>query len=83
VRLAREPGRRDARYAQLFTGMPSAIDPQVRRSGDRPAHGDVLPAAQGQATNHSNAELLARIEALEAAVESLRGELARINGGGA
>jgi uncharacterized protein len=83
VRLPKEPSRRDARYAQLFTGMPSAIDPQVRRSGDRPAHGDVLPAAQGQATNHSNAELLARIEALEAAVESLRGELARINGGGA
>jgi uncharacterized protein len=83
VRLAKEPGRRDARYAQLFTGTPSTIDPPPQRSSASLAHGAAQPVARDQATNDSTAALLARVEVLETAVETLRHELAQIRGGGA
>jgi uncharacterized protein len=83
VRLPKEPSRRDARYAQLFTGMPSAIDPPVARSNADSAQSALSSATQATAPSASSASLLARIEALETTVESLRREVAQIRGGGA
>ncbi|HEY0663727.1 MAG TPA: DUF480 domain-containing protein, partial [Thiobacillaceae bacterium] len=55
VRLAREPGRRESRYAQLFTGEPpEALSPEPGKLGD------ASPAA--------GADLVARVTALEAEV---------------
>jgi uncharacterized protein YceH (UPF0502 family) len=67
AKLAREPGRRESRYAQLFTGEPaqalaSAIDAEPRPD---PA----TPATPG---------LSARIAALEAEVADLRQRLATL-----
>jgi hypothetical protein len=59
VRLAREPGRRESRYAQLFTGEPTqalAAEPYA------------LPAALPAA----DPDLAARVSALEAEVARLR-----------
>jgi uncharacterized protein YceH (UPF0502 family) len=59
VRLAREPGRRESRYAQLFTGEPTqavAAEPYA------------LPAA----TTATDPDLAARVSALEAEVAQLR-----------
>jgi uncharacterized protein len=64
AKLPREPGRRESRYAQLFTGpidMSSLPQVQTVGSGSPPTE-----------------DLAARIEALEAAVESLREEIATL-----
>ena len=68
VKLAREPGRRESRYAQLFTGPVTAglagrdddVAPSMPRADSRASTGDAL---------------LARIAALEAAVAGMRQEL--------
>ena len=67
VRLAREPGRRESRYAQLFTGPPSmqpAPEPSPVPS--------VIEGAPGSGT------LAARVDALEATVTELQRELAEL-----
>jgi uncharacterized protein YceH (UPF0502 family) len=66
VRLAREAGRRDSRYAQLFTGE---IDE---------AQTEALPAGFGTATGASGATPAnggSRLDRLEAEVRQLREEL--------
>ena len=68
VKLAREPGRREARYAQLFTGAPAM------RAG--PVDG-LEPAAPSPAEPADGA-LVARVETLEAAVAGLQRELAAL-----
>ena len=67
ARLAREPGRRDSRYMQLFSGTepPTATEPAT-------------PAAPTRASGDGRLE--ARIEALEEAVAALRRELAALRG---
>jgi uncharacterized protein YceH (UPF0502 family) len=66
VRLQREPGRREARYAQLFTGPPRDAAPQVTE--------EELPGrAAGESTS-----LAQRIAALEAQVEELRRAIDRL-----
>jgi uncharacterized protein len=78
TRLAREPGRRDARYAHLFgdpAALPSAAAAGTADGADAPA--DTPERAAGAAAQRSpeaaaNAQLLARIERLEAEVASLR-----------
>jgi uncharacterized protein YceH (UPF0502 family) len=67
VKLAREPGRRESRYAQLFTGtpeMPLAISDAIERAA---------PAAS------ADDPLVARIEALEATVTALQRQLAELS----
>ena len=68
VRLAREPGRRESRYAQLFTGPPTqqVDDPSVE------PRAIVAPP--------EDPTLAGRVEALEHAVEKLRRELAELRG---
>jgi uncharacterized protein YceH (UPF0502 family) len=59
ARLAREPGRRESRYAQLFTGVPTQA--VADESTDLPA-----------ATTAAESGLAARVSALEAEVAGLR-----------
>lgn len=65
VRLPREPGRREARYAQLFTGPVAASAPEAEAE---PAVARTAPS--------SKASLDARVAELERAVEELRSRLA-------
>ena len=69
ARLPREPGRRDSRYMQLFTGAepPAAAEPVDSAPPDR------VPAT---------GRLESRVEALEQAVEELRRELRGLRGSG-
>ena len=64
TRLAREPGRREARYAQLFTGAPpEPVEPPVRA---------------GRAPVRAEAAADDRLERLEQAVERLQVEVAEL-----
>lgn len=72
VQLAREPGRRDSRWAQLFTELPAATSP---------APPDERPASVSAAGAPASAPGLAdRVAALEAEVAALRAELAALKG---
>lgn len=62
-RLARQPGAREARYAQLFTDLPAA------EAGGEPAAGVPEPAETG---------LAARVAALEAELAALAAEVAAL-----
>jgi len=65
VRLPREPGRRDARYAHLFSGavaVPASAEPQT------------------VAVSSAGAETSARLERLEEQVQRLREELEDLKG---
>jgi uncharacterized protein len=68
VQLARESGRRDSRWAQLFEELPENL---AVATGDEPA----LPASASAPTR---SELLARIATLEGEVAALRAELAAL-----
>ena len=65
VKLPREPGRRDSRYAQLFTG-PIDIDAMAAAHAAMPAQ---------MHASASDASLAARLAALETDVAALRAEL--------
>jgi uncharacterized protein YceH (UPF0502 family) len=66
ARMAREPGRRESRYAQLFTG-PLADEP-AEAAPATAERSTAAPAADG------------RIEALERAVQRLEMEVAELKG---
>jgi len=68
VRLARQPGAREARYAQLFTGMPEL--------GAEPG-----PAPPARAAAAAEPGLAARVAELEARVAELTLEVERLRGG--
>jgi hypothetical protein len=63
VRLAREPGRRESRYAQLFTGEPASA---------APAHAAPAYAASGESIVERPDDLGTRVERLESEVRELR-----------
>jgi len=67
VRLARQPGARESRYAQLFTGEPANV---ATGEAEEPA----APALR-------QAGLAERVAALEATVARLSEEIARLQGG--
>jgi uncharacterized protein len=72
VQLAREPNRRDSRWAQLFEELPSSV---------RAATADEAAAQDRDATAArapSQAQLVARIAELEAQVAALKAELASL-----
>jgi uncharacterized protein YceH (UPF0502 family) len=73
VRLAREPNRRDSRWAQLFEELPASA---VVASADELAAGSPDDAATPRAP--SNAQLVARVAELEAEIAALRAELAAL-----
>ena len=71
VKLARQPGRRESRYAQTFTGAIT-----VGLAGEDDGHEEAMAESRGMASRaSSNESLLARIASLEAAVAELRTEL--------
>jgi uncharacterized protein len=69
TQLAREPNRRDARWAQLFEELPASA---VAASAEEIAASPRAP---------SNAELVARVAALEAELSTLRAEIAALKQG--
>jgi hypothetical protein len=69
TRLAREPGRRDSRWAQLFEELPESV---TVATGDEPDENVASAAPPGP----TKAELAARVATLEAEVAALRAELA-------
>jgi uncharacterized protein YceH (UPF0502 family) len=71
VQLAREPGRRDSRWAQLFEELPaSAVAAGTEPASSGPA------AADAPALTRSDLE--ARVAALESEVAALRAEIAAL-----
>ena len=83
VRLAREPGRRDSRYAHLFSGpVATAVDgPDEEAASLRAAHPAAASAnASGtalssSAASSSSGDSQSRIDRLEAEVKQLRADL--------
>jgi uncharacterized protein YceH (UPF0502 family) len=75
TRLAREPGRRDSRWAQLFEELPESA---TVATGDDPDVAAPAAAPQGP----TKTELIARVAALEAEVAALRAELASLKQAG-
>jgi uncharacterized protein len=66
VRLAREPGRRDSRYAHLFSG-------EIAEAPEEPFA--VAPASSGAPAPTTTAAAPSRLDRLEAEVKQLRAEL--------
>src|SRR6185437_1461394 len=72
ARLAREPGRRESRYMQLFGGQP----PPQSLAAEATPHEGAAPAPAGDT-------LLSRLARLEEDVQQLRTELAELKSRGA
>ena len=67
VRMAREPGRRESRYRHLFGGdVPQETEAYAAES---------VTSVPPRVETGADASILARLEALEAAVESLQRQL--------
>jgi uncharacterized protein YceH (UPF0502 family) len=76
AQLAREPGRRDSRWVQLFEELPESVTANaapVRDAAEPPSPGS-MPRPAGS----SGGELAARVAALETEVAALRAELAAL-----
>ncbi len=86
ARLPREPGRRDSRYAHLFSGpvedvpytAPAAATSQATASGASSAQGSASAGAAGGSPAASNASTHSRLERLEEEVRQLREEIAEL-----
>jgi len=70
VQMAREPGRRECRWAQLFTGTPEAAEEDVDADAEPPPRAE--PAA--------GPDVLERLAALETAVTALVTRLDEMRG---
>ena len=85
VRLPRQSGARDARWAQLFTGEPAAAvdapDAPAPAPGVTGAGPYSAAAAAAGATTAAVAALAARIVGLEEGLAALRAELAALRAG--
>lgn len=66
VRLAREPGRRESRYAHLFSGVVENVAPATTATSSR------------EAATSTDEALEARVTRLEEEVAQLRAELAQL-----
>lgn len=70
AQLAREAGRRDSRWAQLFTELP-----ENSTANETPVRDERAPKA---ATDGGGGDLAARVTALEAQVAELRAEIDKV-----
>jgi uncharacterized protein YceH (UPF0502 family) len=75
AQLAREPGRRDSRWANLFEELPAAI----AETAEAPVP---TPRTATGASVTPGSDLAARVAALEIEVAALRTELAALKSGG-
>jgi uncharacterized protein YceH (UPF0502 family) len=73
AQLAREPGRRDSRWVQLFEELPASL---TVATGDEPASSDTVSAPPAMPPRSA---LIARIATLESEVAALRTEIAVLN----
>jgi len=82
VQLAREVGRRDSRWAQLFEELPASVtanetparsEPAIGAPADAPASGSTVAPRGG-----SGSDLAARVAALETEVATLRAEIDKL-----
>jgi uncharacterized protein YceH (UPF0502 family) len=73
AQLAREPGRRDSRWAQLFEELPESVT-----ANETPVRDPAAAAAPARAA--ASPDLAARIAALESEVAALRAEIAALKG---
>jgi hypothetical protein len=71
AQLAREAGRRDSRWVQLFEEIPEGT-----RANETPVRAEPIEAPQTRPAG--GPDLASRVAALEQAVAELRGELARM-----
>jgi uncharacterized protein YceH (UPF0502 family) len=79
TQLAREPGRRDSRWAQLFEERPAGTMPDDGASGPPAVQAPRAPAAViPHAPAASPAALEARVAALESEVAALRSAIATL-----
>jgi uncharacterized protein YceH (UPF0502 family) len=74
MRLAREPGRRESRYAHLFSGEPAGAD------ADPASDGAADDAGKPGATGSRISQLEARVAGLETEMAELKQRLARVAG---
>jgi uncharacterized protein YceH (UPF0502 family) len=91
VKLAREPGRRESRYAHLFSGMVAGVaaghehasHAAPTASGDSPevaGHAAPVFAATPRTAAPTDSALVARVERLETEVAELRAAIAALRG---
>ncbi len=73
IRLAREPGRRDSRYAQLFEELPASATPAGAEDVE-PVRDVPSPVTR----SGGNADLAGRVATLEDQVAALREEIATL-----
>jgi len=76
AQLAREPGRRDSRWAQLFEELPASVtanETPVRSEAPAPA-----ARAGGDIESGGGGDLAGRVAALEAEVAALRAEIDKL-----
>jgi uncharacterized protein YceH (UPF0502 family) len=78
TQLAREPNRRDARWAQLFEELPASVTAATAEEIAANAAGAGGGAAPRGPTN---AELIARVATLESEITALRAEIASLKQG--
>ena len=78
VQLPREPGRRDSRYLQLFTGPPAAelLTPAPVSAAASPSHSHGAVAEYAPAA--ASSDLDARLAQLELAVSELRTQIEQL-----
>ena len=77
AQLAREVGRRDSRWAQLFEELPAT------QTIDNTPRTDSPPPRNEAATPRPASDLATRVAALEAEIAALRAEIAALKAGGA
>jgi uncharacterized protein YceH (UPF0502 family) len=82
VKLARAPGEREARWAQLLTGElpPTAASAPPRQGAGAPGAAADISAGELAALKAEQTQLTARVERLEALVQRLAGELGVTSG---
>lgn len=74
AQLAREAGRRDSRWAQLFEELPESVTANETPVRAEPAEAPSTPAARPA----SGPDLAARVTALETEVATLRAEIDKL-----
>jgi uncharacterized protein len=77
VRLPRQPGRKDARYAQVFAGMPD-LPEEVEEEIAPPARTSRSAEPRAERALERRAPAGERVEQLESEVAELRGEAAAL-----